>query len=118
MYDLTLIKLYRMTTTAENHIGRLVVLPTYHNNNNDNNNNQIDGIGQVKVYQFEDDTNDEVLLNFANSLANDLNKSTVDDKSNSWPSVSVLSRRLFNRVSLAKKRYIKRERKQVVSSVE
>ena len=107
-----------MTTTAKNHIGRLVVLPTNHNNNDDDN-NQLDDIGQVKVYQFDDDTNDEVLLSFANSLANDLNKSTVHDKSScSWPSVSVLSRRLFNRVSLAKKRYIKRDRKQIVSSME
>jgi len=108
--------------TAKNHIGRLVALPTNHNNNDDDeddDNNQIDDdIGQVKVYQFDDDTNDEVLLTFANSLANDLNKSTVDDKSNSWPSVSVLSRRLLNRVSLAKKRYIKRDRKQIISSVE
>jgi len=107
-----------MTTTAKTDIvGRLVVLPT--NNNDDDDNNQIDDdIGQVKVYQFDDDTNDEVLLTFANSLANDLNKSTIDDKSScSWPSVSVLSRRLFNRVSTAKKRYIKRDRKQVVSSV-
>ena len=108
-----------MTTTTKNHIvGRLVVLPTNHSNNDDdaNNNNQIDDIGQVKVYQFDDDTNDEVLLSFANSLADDLNKSTVHDKSScSWPSVSVLSRRLFNRVSTAKKRYVKRDRKQVVA---
>ena len=110
-----------MTTTAKTDIvGRLVVLPTNHNNNDDDANNQIDDIGQVKVYQFDDDTNDEVLLNFANSLADDLNKSTVHDKSScsSWPSVSVLSRRLLNRVSFAKKRYIKRDRKQVISSVE
>ena len=110
-----------MTTTAKNHIGRLVVLPTNHNNNDADANNQIDDIGQVKVYQFDDDTNDEVLLSFANSLANDLNKSTMyshDKSSSSWPSVSVLSRRLLNRVSLAKKRYIKRDRKEVVSSVE
>ena len=102
-----------MTTTAKTDIvGRLVVLPTNHNNNDDDANNQIDDIGQVKVYQFDDDTNDEVLLNFANSLANDLNKSTVHDKSScSWPSVSVLSRRLFNRVSLAKKRYVSRDRR-------
>jgi len=101
-----------MTTTAKNHIGRLVALPTNHNYNDDNDdNNQIDDIGQVKVYQFDDDTNDEVLLSFANSLANDLNKSTVDDKSNSWPSMSVLSRRLFNRVSFAKKRYVSRDRR-------
>lgn len=95
-------------------VGRTVVLPTNHNNNiddDDDANNQIDGIGQVKVYQFDDDMNDEVLLNFANSLANDLNKSTVHDKSSSWPSVSVLSRRLFNRVSLAKKRYVSRDRR-------
>ena len=96
--------------------GRLVVLPTNHNNNDADANNQIDDIGQVKVYQFDDDMNDEVLLNFANSLADDLNKCTVDDKSSSW--TTALSRRLFNRVSLAKKRYIKRDRKQVVSSVE
>jgi len=97
-----------MTTTAKTHIGRLVVLPT--NNNDDDDNNQIDdGIGQVKVYQFDDDTNDEVLLTFANSLANDLNKSTVHAKSSSWPSVSVLSRRLFNRVSTAKKSFSSKE---------
>ena len=81
-----------MTTTTKNHIGRLVVLPTNHNNNDDNNNNQIDGIGQVKVYQFDDDMNDEVLLSFANSLANDLNKSTIDERSSSWTSVSALYR--------------------------
>ena len=75
--------------------------------------NQTDDIGQVKVYQFDDDMNDEVLLSFANSLANDLNKSTVHDKSSSWP--SVISRRLFNRVSLAKKRYIKDRRKRAVA---
>ena len=106
-----------MTTTTKNHIGRLVVLPTNHshNNNDDDDNNQIDDdIGQVKVYQFEDDTNDDLLLNFANSLADDLNKSTDHDKSSSWP--SVLSRRLFNRVSLAKKRYIKRDRRKRVSN--
>ena len=76
-----------MTTTTKNNIGRLVVLPTNHNNNNDDDaNNQLDDIGQVKVYQFDDDMNDEVLLNFANSLANDLNKSTIHDKSSSsWP---------------------------------
>jgi hypothetical protein len=103
-----------MTTTTKNHIGRLVVLPTNHNNNDDNNNNQIDGIGQVKVYQFDDDMNDEVLLTFANSLANDLNKSTIDERSSSWTSVSALSRRLFNRVSLVKKRYVSGDRKQVI----
>ena len=88
-----------MTVTAKNHIGRLVVLPTNHNNDDDDNNQIDNNIGQVKVYQFEDDTNDEVLLNFANSLADDLNKCTVhDNKSSRWP--SVLSRRIFNRVSL------------------
>jgi hypothetical protein len=109
-----------MTTTAKNHIGRLVILPTTKTNDNDDEdaNNQIDSTGQVKVYQFDDDTNDEVLLSFTNSLANDLNKSTIDERSSRWPSVSVLSRRLLNRVSLAKKRYIKRDRKQIVSSVE
>ena len=109
---------YGMTTTAKTDIvGRLVVLPTNHNNNDDDANNQIDDIGQVKVYQFDDDTNDEVLLNFANSLADDLNKSTVHDKSScsSWPSVSVLSRRLFNRVSLVKKRYVSRYRSKRVA---
>ena len=106
---------YGMTTTAKTDIvGRLVVLPTNHNNNDDDANNQID-IGQVKVYQFDDDMNDEVLLSFANSLANDLNKSTVHDKSSSWPSVSVLSRRLFNRVSLVKKRYVSRYRSKRVA---
>jgi len=99
------------TATAKNHIGRLVAPPTNHNNNNnddDTNTSQIDDISQVKVYQFDDDTNDEVLLNFANSLANDLNKSITHNKSSRWP--SVLSRRLFNRVSLAKKRYVSRDR--------
>ena len=103
-----------MATAKTDIVGRLVVLPTNHNNNDDDdNNNQIDDIGQVKVYQFDDDTNDEVLLNFANSLANDISKSTIDDKSSSWPSVSVsvLSRRLFNRVSLVKKRYVSRDRR-------
>jgi len=95
-----------MTTTAENHIGcRLVVLPTNHNNNDDD--AKIDDISQVKVYQFDDDTNDEVLLNFANSLANDLNKSTVHGKSSSW--TTALSRRLFNRVSTAKKSFSSKE---------
>ena len=101
------------TTVKTDIVGRLVVLPTNHshnNNNNDDDDNQTDDIGQVKVYQFDDDTNDEVLLSFTNSLANDLNKSTIDERSSRWPSVSVLSRRLLNRVSLAKKRYIKRDR--------
>ena len=98
------------TATAKNHhIGRLVVLPT--SNNDDDDDNQIDDIGQVKVFQFDDDMNDEALITFANSLANDISKSTIDDKSNSWPSVSVLSRRLFNRVSLVKKRYVSRDRR-------
>jgi len=101
-----------MTTAKTDMIGRLAILPTYHNNNDDDD-NQIDDIGQVKVYQFDDDMNDEVLLSFANSLANDLNKSTIHDKSSSWPSMSVLSRRLFNRVSFVKKRCVKRDRKRV-----
>ena len=53
-----------MTTTAKNHIGRLVVLPTNQNDNDDDANNQINDIGRIKVYQFDDDMNDEVLLNF------------------------------------------------------
>ena len=100
------------TTVKTDIVGRLVVLPTNHshnNNNNDDDDNQTDDTGQVKVYQFDDDMNDEVLLNFANSLANDLNKSTIDDKSSRWP--SILSRLLFNRVSLAKKRYVSRDRR-------
>lgn len=99
-----------MATTAKTDIvGRLVVLPTpptNQHNDDDDNNNQIDD-GQVKVYQFDDDINDEVLLNFTNSLANDLNKSANHDKHNSW--TSIISRRLFDRVRIAKKRYTKRE---------
>ena len=50
-----------MMTTAKNHIGRLVVLPTNHNDVDEDDYQIDDIIGQVKVYQFEDDTNDEVL---------------------------------------------------------
>jgi len=103
-----------MATEKTDIVGRVEVLTTNHNNNdNDDDNNQIDDMGQVKVYQFEDDMNDEVLLSFATSLANDLNKSTDHDKSSSWP--SVLSRRLL-RVSFAKKRYVSRDRRKRVSN--